>query len=148
MGSIYKDRRLVRRNKQEEQSIHKRVCTYLRKDYPHIMFRTDGGGLKLTKNQAIQYASMQSCSGWPDLFIPYASRGYHGLFLELKKEETTIYLKRNNKQLVSDAHIRTQAATLTRLNEAGYFARFAVGYDNAVRIIDWYMQKPETTEMF
>lgn len=148
MGSIYTDKRFIRRNKQAEQSIHKRVCTYLRDDYPHVTFRTDGGGLKLTKNQAIQYASMQSCSGWPDLFIPHASRGYHGLFLELKKEDTAIYLKRDRTKLVADLHIRNQAATLRRLNGLGYFARFAVGYDNAVKLIDWYMQKPETLELF
>ena len=148
MGSIYTDRRFIRRNKQAEQSIHKRVCTYLRQEYPHVIFRTDGGGLKLTKNQAIQYASMQSCSGWPDLFIPHARRGYHGLYLELKKEGTAIYLKRDNTKLVANLHIQNQAATLKRLNELGYFGRFAVGYDAAVKIIDWYFDKKENSSLF
>lgn len=112
------------------------------------MFRTDGGGLKLNKNQAIQYASMQSGNGWPDLFIPYSSRGYHGLFLELKKEGTSIYLKRDPTKLVADTHIRNQVTTLRRLNEQGYFARFAIGYSGAIAMIDWYMQRPETQEMF
>lgn len=148
MGSIYTDRRFIRRNKQVEQSIHKRVCTYLRQEYPHAIFRTDGGGLKLTKNQAIQYASMQSGNGWPDLFIPYASKGYYGLFLELKKDGTAIYLKRDNSRLVANLHIQNQAATLKQLNSLGYLARFAVGYDAAIQIINWYFDRPETLELF
>ena len=150
MGSVYPDIRYIRRNKQIEQSIQQQVCSYLRKEYPHIMFRTDGGGLKLSKTQAIQYARGQSHNGWPDLFLPYPSRGYHGLYLELKKDGTAIYLTRgkNAGKLVGNEHIKNQAYILTRLNHLNYFARFAVGTKKAIDIIDWYLEKPKNLTIF
>lgn len=135
---------------QVEQDIHKRICSYLRKEYPGILFRTDGGGLHLSKTQAIAFASMQYSSGWPDLFIPVMKRGYAGLFLELKKEGTAIYKKNNpgKGELVNDAHIRQQAAILNMLNKQGYFGRFAVGESAATKIIDWYFERPTNIELF
>lgn len=139
-----------RHTKQVEQGIHKRVCAYLRKEYPGVMFRTDGGGLRLSKTQAIAYAQMQYSPGWPDLYIPVKKRGYGGLFIELKKEGTSIYMKNGERkgQLVSDPHIRQQAATLDYLNRQGYFARFAVGEDAARRIIDWYFERKDNGTLF
>ena len=138
--------------KQPEQQIHKKVCAYLRKEYPHVIFRTDGAGLHLSITQATTFKSMQSCGGWPDLQILAPRKGYHGMFLELKDEGTAIYLKKpgtdGQRVLVADLHIREQASTIRRLNKEGWFARFAVGYDAAVRFIDWYFDKPQTKTMF
>lgn len=152
MGSVYKDKRLVKHKKQEEQSIHARVCTYLRHEYPHVIFRTDGGGLKLSKNQAITFARMQYCKGWPDLQILNASRGYRGLFLELKKEGVTIYLKKTdgsgNKVMVANPHMRQQKVTHDMLKREGFCAGFVVGYDHAIRVVDWYMCRPKNETLF
>lgn len=147
MGSIYPTYRHLN---QVEQGIHKRVCYYLRKEYPGIMFRTDGAGLHLSKSQAGIFKSMQSGPGWPDLFIPVSKRGYHGLFLELKQEGTAIYLKIGPRKgkLVANEHIQQQAAVLEDLNKAGYFARFCVGEEKAKQLIDWYMEKPVNTTIF
>jgi len=76
------------------------------------------------------------------MFIPYPSRGYHGIFLELKRDNVSIYVTRGNRkgQLVADEQIQIEAAFLKRMNDLGYFARFAVGYNVAKKIIDWYME--------
>jgi hypothetical protein len=114
------------------------------------MFRSDGGGLPLSQTQAAIFKSQQSDSGWPDLTIFKPSRGYHALMIELKKEGTAIYLKtgRRKGKLSSNPHIQNQAAVLNKLNAEGYCARFGVGFDSTVKLIDWYLGKPQNTELF
>jgi len=138
-----------------EESLQRQICRYLRLQYPSIIFRSDfASGLQLTMNQAAIHKSLQSSRSWPDLFVYKASRGYHGLALELKKDGTVIYLKRGPRKglLTSDPHIQKQAEMLRELNRLGYFARFGVGFDQCRRIIDWYLNpgytESENSELF
>ena len=135
--------RYIPKNTKHEESIQKAVCRYIRLQYSHVIFRSDyASGIKLTRNQAVQHASMQSGRGWPDLFIYHksASGKWNGLALELKRDGETVYLKNGARKgmLTTDAHIQEQAAMLQRLRQQGYYADFAVGYDAAVKIIDQY----------
>lgn len=144
-------RRYIPKHVKHEENLQRQVCTYLRMQYPHVIFRSDyGSGLLLTQNQARNQASMQSGRGFPDLFIYNSQRGYHGLALELKREGVTLYLKTGPRKgkLTGDLHIQEQAAMLQALNNAGYFGRFAVGFDSAQKIIDWYMGKPANASLF
>lgn len=83
------------------------------------------------------------------MFIAYPSRGYHGLFLELKKDGVSIYVSRGPRkgQLVADEQIIIEAAFLEKMNNLGYFARFAVGFDKTKALIDWYMEN-ENASLF
>jgi hypothetical protein len=143
--------RYIPKNAKHEQSLQRQVCTYLRMQYPNVIFRSDfSSGLHLTPAQASLHKSMQSGRAWPDLQIINPSRKYHGLFIELKKEGTKVYLK--NGKLTSNPHIQEQAAVLKELNKLGYFARFGIGFDSCQRLIDWYLNpnytKSENTELF
>ncbi len=128
------------------------MCSYLRLQYPHVIFRTDftAGRIVLSPNQGRQYAALQSGRGFPDIFIFSPQRGYSGLALELKREGTVIYVTRGARKgkITSEIHIQEQAAVLQQLNNEGYFARFAVGFDKAQKIIDWYFGKPTNAELF
>lgn len=165
MGSIYgrgpvlkpyqPAKRYIPRVHKHEESIQKRLATYLRRYYSHAHFMSDyAAGARLTKSQAGIRKSLQSGKGWPDMFIAWPTtvttksgetRHYCGLFLELKKEGTTIYVTRGPRKglLSENEHIRAQAAVLDGLRKAGYCAMFAVGYDDAIAKIDKYMGKPE-----
>lgn len=61
---------------------------------------------------------------------------YAGLMIELKKDG--VRLKKKNGEWASD-HIAEQAEMLSKLTERGYIAKFAVGFDEAKRIIDTYL---------
>jgi hypothetical protein len=138
-----------RRLKNHEANLQRAICRYLRSQYPHVIFRSDGGGLPLSQTQAGLFKSMQSTNGFPDLVIYQPSRGYHALMIELKKDGTTIYQKigKNKGKLVANPHIRNQAQVLQNLHDLGYCARFGVGYDHTVKLIDWYFCN-ENTELF
>ena len=145
--------RYIPRHKKPEESVHRQVVQYLRLQYPNVLFRTDGGGLFLTKTQAGVYKSLNKTSGWPDLFIAKANGKYHGLFIELKKDNTSIYLKRgeNKGSIVANQHIQNQALVLKQLESLGYCARFGIGFNHTKAIIDAYMgqpPEPENAEMF
>jgi hypothetical protein len=155
MQSAYPQRVRRPRRKQEE-SLQQQICRYLRLQYPNVIFRSDfASGLRLSMYQATKNKNLQSSRSFPDLQILYPSRGYHGLLLELKRPGTTIYLTRGERkgELTADPHIQEQALMITELLKLGYFARFAVGFDNCKKLIDWYLNEnytapPDTLELF
>jgi hypothetical protein len=121
-----------------EEVVHRHVCNHIRHFYPNAIFNSDGAGNKLSKAQAGLNKVLKSGRGYPDLFIAEPVGVYHGLFLELKRDGTPIYLK--NGDLTANPHVREQAAMLAELRARGYWADFAVGSDQAKELIDTYMK--------
>lgn len=129
-----------------EQRVQLRVCTYLRTNYPMVYFRCDTvSGLLLSKNQRQLHHAQQSGPCQPDMMIFEPRRGYHALLIEIKAPGTV--LKRRDGSYVADVHIRAQKRVHDDLRRRGYFATFAVGYQNAVDIIDWYFSKPSNEQL-
>lgn len=159
MGSIFNNpiapkakQRYIPKVTKHEESLQKSICAYLRMKYPFAVFRSDySSGIKLTKNQARIHASLQSGRGWPDLFIyeKSASGKWNGLAIELKRDGETVYLKIGSRKglLTTDEHIQEQAAMLQKLRDRGFYADFAVGYNEAVSMIDKYFGK-DNAELF
>lgn len=120
-----------------EKDTHGAVCDYIRLKYPHALFNTDLSGIRLTMGQAVAVKRLRSSRAFPDLVI-YEPRGcYHGLFIELKRDGEKIF--KRDGSLISNIHLEEQQAMLILLGERGYMADFAVGFDQARKIIDWYM---------
>ena len=130
----------------KEEILHLKVCDYLRKNYPDVLFRTDfSSGMKMTPDQAAKHKKFQKSRAWPDLFIACSDRdGWEikecGLFLELKAEGTKLYKK--NGEMVANKHYREQAEMLKKLRSEGYAAEFAIGYKDAIKQIHEYLGKP------
>lgn len=142
----------------KEEILHLKVCDYLRKNYPDVLFRTDfSSGMKMTPGQAAKHKKFQKSRAWPDLFIAesgvvefkedglIAHLRKNGMFLELKAEGTRLYKK--DGTLRKNKHIEEQAEMLDKLNESGYYAQFAVGYDQAIRIITDYLGEPKQRKL-
>lgn len=136
----------------KESDLQVQVADYLRLQYPDVLFHSDfGSGIKLTMGQAAKQKRQNGGRrAWPDMFIAeplgYVGERYPdsaagqmetaGLFLEFKKEGTRI--KKKNGEWASE-HIAEQALVLEELEKRGYVAKFAVGFDEAKRIIDEYL---------
>lgn len=124
--------------KHSENTLTEQVTTYLQMQYPDVPFKMDiMAGMKVTKFQGLKAKRMGNTKSWPDLMIATARRGYYGLFLELKAEG--VRLVKRNGQPATD-HLTEQAAMLQRLSEQGYFAQFAVGFDDFKGKVDWYLE--------
>lgn len=120
-----------------EKHVHQAVVNYLKMQYPHVLFRSDSGaGIKLTIGQAKAQKSIQKCRAWPDLFVAFPSGIYHGLFIELKNEG--VKLKKRDGSWVSE-HIKEQSDVLNDLSVWGYLSEFAVGFNEAKKLIDDYL---------
>jgi hypothetical protein len=123
-----------------EESIQLAVCTYLKLQYPDVIFTCDlSSGMKLTIGQSVKSAKMRSSRGLPDIMI-LEPRGegefrYCGLMIELKTEKAA----NKNGTVKQTDHTREQQEVLTRLEKKGYMAKFAIGFEQAKSIIDFYM---------
>ncbi len=67
-------------------------------------------------------------SGFPDLFFPYAKKGFYGLFIEMKR-------KKGSK--VSSA----QKKWIATLNKQGYLAVICYGSEEAINVINGYFER-------
>lgn len=139
-----------------ESQLQQQVADYLRLQYPDVLFHSDyGSGVKLTPRQAaIQKRQNGGRRAWPDMFIAEVTEArqvfdepywnnicrdwgcFFGLFLELKKNGTR--LKKKNGDWATE-HIAEQAKTLEDLRGRGYCAEFAVGFEEAKKVIDTYL---------
>ena len=124
--------------KKKEESLQIAVCRYIAHKYPDVIFSCDlASGMKLTIGQAVKAKKMRSSRAYPDLFIAEPRGGYAGLYLELK----TVSPWKKTGGLKKDKHLEEQSEMLDRLWLKGYMAVFAVGIDEAIKIIDNYMKK-------
>lgn len=139
-----------------EAELQSNVALYIRRQYPNVMFHSDfGSGVKLSPWQArTQKLQNGGRRAWPDMFIaepsPRCIDGswdyeWHGLFIELKKEGTR--LKKKNGEWAS-SHIEEQYDVLDRLEFIGYKAVFAVGFEEAINIIDKYLGRGGKYDIF
>lgn len=121
-----------------EHQVQLKLCEYLRLQYPRVIFASDfGAGVKLNKFQAAMQKMFKSSRGYPDIFIAEPVGEYHGLFIELKRDGARVWLQ--NGKLSTEKHIQEQAAMLNELNLKNYWALFAVGFDHAKGVVDWYL---------
>ena len=156
-----------------ERHLQMQIADYIRMQYPDVLFHSDfGSGIKLTPGQSrIQYRQNGGRRGWPDMFIAeprvrqttdgefgiklgffgdedngteYYAMMFAGLFLEIKRDGTR--LKKKNGEWAT-THIKEQAIVLHRLRKRGYAASFAVGFDEAKKIIDEYLGGPAKEEV-
>lgn len=121
----------------KEEQLSKAVSKYLKIQYPDVVFTCDASGVRLTMGQATALKAQRSVHKIPDMIILKPNAEYHGLILELKSDDSSPYLK--DGSLSKGQHIQEQNQTLTTLLNIGYYAVFAVGFDNAKKIIDDYM---------
>lgn len=143
----------------KEENVQVQVAQYLAANYPSVQFHSDfGSGCKLTKGQAIKQKRQNAGRrGWPDMFIaqPTIRPGFEdtwryenlGLFIELKKDgEKLLAGKRAKNRFLSidgkeykTEHLKEQADVIYELNKRGYIASFAVGFEEAKKLIDDYL---------
>lgn len=122
-----------------EKAIHKAICKYIDLAYPDVIYTSDASGLRLSMGLRVQMKAIR-CNNYviPDLIILNPAGTQHGLLLEVKKDKNEVY--RKDGEMRQDEHIKSQAKVLFRLEQLGYRAEFACGFDHAKSIIDEYMK--------
>lgn len=106
--------------------------------YPELVFLNGSlNGVRLTISQARKAKAAGMKKGFPDISLPVARGGYHGLFIELK-----IKPYRNHKgKIVYPKTSKEQEWWLFYLNQNGNRAVVCKGFDEALSEIMTYLQR-------
>ncbi|MBE7042939.1 MAG: VRR-NUC domain-containing protein [Ruminococcaceae bacterium] len=103
-------------------------CEYSSGKYPELqlLFHVPNGGYR-SKATAGRMKAEGVKAGVPDLFLPVAKQGYHGLFIEMKAGK--------NKPT---AH---QMQWLEHLSQQGYLAVVCYGWEDAAKALTEYLDE-------
>ncbi len=115
-----------------EDLLVKRVVTYLRGEYPSIIYNINlAADMRVSIGVARKNKALLGkwSKGHPDMIIYKTNKKYCGLFIELKATKT----------VPNSDHTRRQEAFMAILRLQGYRATFCCGYEECVKEIDWYM---------
>jgi len=97
------------------------------KRYPMLkLLHSSIMGTPMSRNQRFNLAKSGAKSGLPDIFLPYPSSGYFGLYIELK---------------IKGGQVRpNQKVWLENLSRAGYFTKVCYGSKEAIEVIEAYVR--------
>lgn len=136
----------------KEYQLCKAIATYLKYQYPKIIYHFDYAGLGLSKAQAGKMKAIQGERGFCDLQICKSrseikqiqmcrsySLKYCGLFIEIKADGENIFKK--DGITPKSEHIAEQLKMIDRLNKEGYYAILCIGFDEVKKVLDWYLNE-------
>lgn len=111
----------------QESRLQESVVKYIGYKYPKIRYCASLGGIRTSYKQALLAKRTGYIKGFPDLQICIPNKKYCGLFLELK--------------VIGRYATKEQKEWINYLNGAGYKAAIVKGFDNAVELIDSYLNE-------
>ncbi len=121
----------------DEQAALFRWAEFHRRYYPELALLNGSlNGVRLTIGQAVKAKKQGMRSGFPDIFLPVARGGYHGLFIELKVEP---YRNHRNKTVYPKVS-KNQKWWIEELTKHGYRAVICKGFDVAMTETLNYLQ--------
>lgn len=118
-----------------EEKIQIELFSYLSLVYPDVIAISESSGIRVSKGLAMKLKRLRSKGTHLDIYCLKPVGKYHGLVIELKAKN--IYKK--NGELLKDEHLYDQQKTIDALNKLGYYAAFAVGFQEAKNLIDDYL---------
>lgn len=109
------------------------LVKWFRLKYRNVLIDASPNPGKMDKRKAAMMKAEGLLVGSPDLRVYKASRGYHGMFIELKVDKSEYHAK----GVVSD----NQKLRLGQLTAEGYYAIPVWGWIAAKAKIDWYLNE-------
>jgi|1_EtaG_2_1085319.scaffolds.fasta_scaffold13694_5 hypothetical protein len=122
----------------KEDLLQNAVVNYAEMQHQAIAIPCNTEGKKTTFVRWL-YLVIGGRKGTLDLFFPYARGGFHGLFIELKKDGVKIFKKDGSMR--SNEHLERQHKTIQAHRKNGYKAEFAIGFEESKDILDNYFKK-------
>ena len=100
--------------------------TWFKYFYPEYLIMSIPNGSNKSRSAAAKFNAEGLLAGAPDLFVPVARGGYHGLFIEMKRLYGGVVSER-------------QKAAIAELRKAGYCCLICPGADTAKIVTREYM---------
>lgn len=109
---------------QEQEALIKRAQYHpITREY---LYAIPNDGIR-TPQQGARFKRRGLKPGVPDLCLPYPSKCYHALYIELKRKDRKARATHNQLQWIA------------KLNQAGNYAAIAYGWEDAWRQIESYL---------
>tara|TARA_R100000750_G_scaffold57125_1_gene43940 strand:+ start:442 stop:858 length:417 start_codon:yes stop_codon:yes gene_type:complete len=122
----------------KEDILQNTVVNYAEMQHQAVALPCNIEGRK-TPFQRYLFTVMGGRKGTLDLFFPYARHNFNGLFIELKTEGTKVFKK--DGMVRKDKTLSAQWEKIQHHIKQGYKAEFAIGFDEAKDILDYYFNK-------
>ena len=71
----------------KEYQLQKAIVTYIKLQYPNVLYCASAGGLRTSMTQAVKMKASGYIKGYPDLSILEPIGNFHSLFLEVKTKK-------------------------------------------------------------
>lgn len=123
--------------KKQEERLHSALATHIKLQYPEVVFTSESSGIRVPKYLAVMMKKQRSKHKQLDMIILEPNKHFHGMILELKKDRSEVYKKTGG--IKSNPHIEEQKKTIDLLDSKGYYSDFACGIDEAIEMVDNYM---------
>jgi hypothetical protein len=112
-----------------------RVVTWAKKMGFDIVSHPNEGERSIRNGAILKMMGLSP--GFPDLHIPEARGGYFGCYIEMKQDRKYSEYERNT------SHWLSQEEWINKLKNKGYYASFAFGYEEGIKILEsYYNLKP------
>lgn len=126
----------------DENELYKVIARHLTLYYPETPYHFDLSGVNNTSRYSRGlYKLINGDAGFPDLVLYQRSHqdfgDFIGLAVEVKRDGVRV--RKADGSLVSDPHVREQAAWLQKLARKGYYAAFGIGSGDCIALIDRYL---------
>ena len=125
------------KSKNFETKVQLDLSEYIKDKYPDVIFTSESSGIRLSMGQSMVAKRCRSSRGLPDMWVMQPKKGYNGCFIELKKEGVKIFKK--DGFYCTNEHLQEQEEIQYRLRQKGYFCEFAIGIEEAKKILNWYL---------
>lgn len=122
-----------------EDNVKLTIASYLNVKYPFAPFNMSWDHLRLPIGVAVKLKKMRWANPnfvWPDLFIAYPVKKFHGAYFEIKKSSSEVWLK--SGKMSTSAQILKENNSLILLMNIGYHADFILDVNDGVKKIDGY----------
>jgi len=130
-----------------EDKIKIGIADYLNYKYPHVPFNMSWDHVRLPIGTAKKLKRMRWANPdfvWPDLFIAWPNRCFNGLWGEIKKDKSEIFLK--SGELSQSKQIQRELKSLQLLHRLEFQTFWMYSVDQAIRIIDEYINYDKKTK--
>jgi len=136
-------KKYVKKGLTEDQE-QRKLCIWIKENYPNVLYTVDLGGIKLQPQQK-SIMKTRAKRGHPDLmFQEWYKDKYCGLAIEFKRTGVfvTYQTPKAKKGLfkADNDHLMEQLNYIVSLKEREWLAGFVCGLENAKKVIAAYME--------
>ncbi len=124
-----------------ENAEQQTTVNHLKTRYPNVLFTTGLLGIRLPAWAMWLLNALGYRSGTPDIHIYEPRRGYHGLFIEMKRPRSE-YMDGGKRVVVYPGKVTPEQAEFHHeLEKRGYYVAVCYSSKEAEKVIDWYLNE-------